>query len=466
MGFLAIYQGSEEGSYTRSDLAFPEDYTPYTGCIATDVGQDGILDLFVGTREGDVVLLRQDGDLNFQVDTASVQLPEDANYMPPNVIVHMDIDQDGRQDLVIGTDAQRAGCPGVLSDPGGGADVQHKAPMLIKAQTHCLLSHPDGTYSSAPEGICPQETKEGAVGPMWSAMAADLNDDTYMDVILGRGSAHNPVLLGSEKDGLRDISTESGMMLYSHTMGFGLADFNGNGRRDLYISDLGPDQLWFSSGCARYEDVSMPSQVALLTDRTVTWAVGAADYDLDGDMDVMVLTTETVPEGGFSIPGYCQYSPDAYETQAHYLLYNDGQGQFELELVDFQEPLEDRTEFPSLGRADLDGDGDVDLVITENGKLRIYWNRLDTDGHWLTVTPVDANNNPVVGARVAIRQDDEYVRWQDIIGTYGLDGHSPLQAHFGLGDDDRPVEIFVAWPDGEVTSHSNEKVNQALILQR
>ncbi len=96
------------------------------------------------------------------------------------------------------------------------------------------------------------------------------------------------MLMSNRGGGLGDRTAESGIVDYNHAMGFAIGDFNADGYRDLYISDVGPDQLWSGRGCGVFEDQSLLSNVAQETDRGYGWGTAAFDLEQDGDLDIFV----------------------------------------------------------------------------------------------------------------------------------------------------------------------------------
>ncbi len=448
----------------QTSVPFPEDYNPTTACTVADVDDDGDLDILVGSDAGDVMVARTTGARTIEPVVDAITLPDDANWLAPITLVPTHLDDDGAIDLVVATRGKRQGCPGADDDPGGGADVRFFNNFLTESDVHCLLGSSDGTFApAAPGAVCP-DLEDTNVGNIWSGSRPDLDHDGAADLILARTYTHNAVLL-TGGGALSDATDASGLTIYNHAMGLGLADFDGDGRRDLYISDTGPDQLWRGTGCGTWETAPGAAQLALDTDRSMGWGTAAVDFDLDGDVDVFVANGEVRPPEGFLVANFCQPAIPAGPELAHYLHINDGAGHFTKTEIPYLEDLKNRQWHPTVARADLDHDGDPDLLVAENGAARVYWNQMG-DGHWLAVRPLDAEGRPVPGARVRVRQGDTHERWVDLQHGAGRDGCSPAAAHFGLGTDGSAATVAVRWPDGAWTVLSDEAVDRELTVTR
>ena len=138
-----------------------------------------------------------------------------------------------------------------------------------------------------------------------------------------------------ESDGTRtlqftDVTEASGIVSRGYGMGVATGDFNNDGCVDLYLTSLGPNQLFRNNCNGTFTDVSKQSR----TDDP-SWTVSAAflDYDRDGWLDLFVgnylswrvesSTPCFTPSGR---PDYC--SPNVYQPQPSRLLHNNRDGTF------------------------------------------------------------------------------------------------------------------------------------------
>ena len=171
-----------------------------------------------------------------------------------------------------------------------------------------------------------------------------------------------------------DVTAESGIASRGYGMGVAAGDFNNDGCVDLYLTHLGPNQLFRNTCNGSFDDVSRTSG----TDDP-SWSVSAAflDYDRDGWLDLFVGNYVSwqiassapcfTPSGR---PDYC--SPNAYQPQPSRLLHNNRDGTF----TDVSTASGIAREFgPALGvsTADFNGDGWIDLYVANDGQPNQLW---------------------------------------------------------------------------------------------
>ena len=119
--------------------------------------------------------------------------------------------------------------------------------------------------------------------------------------------------------------------------------------------------------------------------------------------------------------------------------------------------------------ADLDGDGDLDIVVNNiNEPAGIYRNNSNEQqkNHYIEVhLRGNTANTKGYGAKVLLINKGE-IRLNYITATRGFESASAAVAHFGLGREKTIDTLQVIWPDGKIQTLTNVKADQKLVVQQ
>jgi hypothetical protein len=238
---------------------------------------------------------------------------------------------------------------------------------------------------------------------------------------------------------------------------------NGDGKPDLFTTNFANDTntLRVSSKDGFYfSDRTSQYGVGQVSRPYLGWATAFADFDLDGDEDLVVFD-------GHVYPSATRETMDSTYAQVP-LLFARGGGRFERVMPDtagkwLAEPHVDR----SAAFGDLDLDGDVDIIVGGvNQKLRVLRN--GARGHWLAVELVDerpgVGNRHAIGAKIVLDAGAAtQTRW--IIGGGSYQAASTTVAHFGLATKAKSA-IEVTWPDGVKQRVDVAAADQRIVVRR
>ncbi len=221
------------------------------------------------------------------------------------------------------------------------------------------------------------ESMSGGVGLF------DCDDDGRLDIVIVNGSSVDRYQKGGdpmvtlyhqEPDGtFRDITKEAGLMRLGWGMGVAVADYDNDGKLDLFVTGYGGNLLYRNVGGCKFEDVTEKAGV-----RGGGFSTGAAwgDYDRDGNVDLFVSRYVHVDIAHMPAPGsnkFCQYKglevqcgPWGLVGESDLLYHNRGDGSFEE--VSQKAGVHDDTGYYGLGVmwSDYDNDGWPDLLVAND----------------------------------------------------------------------------------------------------
>jgi hypothetical protein len=447
---LTIYENRGDGTFESIELNL--DLARISSCAAADVTGDGVKDIILGHAfpAGVSVL---EGKEAFEYERQTSALPE-LPVDPETVIAIKSIgifnlDRDGRLDIAVGAmHRDIASCPKECTC--GSSDEDYA----------CWL--PDPSWSgSAPIFFLRNEGKgsfslsefstevDSSTVAVHSLGFHDWDGDGFVDVLASADFGAAGFYRNREGTGaFQNMAATLGVGDYGNTMGTAFGDFDRDGNVDIYVTDAGPDQLYFSSRDGRLIKRGLELGVTEWTRHHWAWSPIAADFNLDGYEDIYVVNTAVV-EQDEDLAAVAKGKPVLTPPrQGDSLLMNDRTGGFDFSLVPRNGGVP--THGPGLAAtADFDADGDLDLLVSSGlGEVRLLRNDMVADGGWLKVLALDGDV-ACLGAEVSISTERDG-SMRRVIGAGGGAGGSQSSGvvHFGLGAATEVNRVTVTWPDG------------------
>jgi hypothetical protein len=190
------------------------------------------------------------------------------------------------------------------------------------------------------------------------------------------------------------------------------------------------------------------------------------DGDNDGNLDLAIVN-------GHVIDNTAVFRPGSSHAQRRLLFQNTnpstslkaGARRF----VEISKQAGPGFATPAVGRTlitgDIDNDGDVDLVVTNNGgALEVLRNTAGHERHALAVRVAGGRSNrDAIGARVTITAQGR-TQMREVKSGSSYLGQNDLRVHFGLGDVTRVEKIDVRWPTGEVETIRDVAADQIVTV--
>ena len=171
-----------------------------------------------------------------------------------------------------------------------------------------------------------------------------------------------------------DVTQQSGIVANGYGMGVATGDVNNDGLPDLYLSNLGSNQMYLNKGDGKFVDVTKESG----TDDP-RWSTSASffDYDRDGWLDLMLVnyadfsvTNSPNCYAATTAPDYC--TPRVFRAPGNRLFHNKGQGVFE-EVTNSAGVDKEFGHGLGVVTADFNGDGWIDIYVANDGDHNQLW---------------------------------------------------------------------------------------------
>jgi hypothetical protein len=483
-----------------------------TGVTMADVNNDGYLDIYVSKyvhgnlQLSENFLYINNGDLTFTESARQFGLADSGFSIQANFI---DVNMDGHLDAF------------VVNQPTSDGKRQGQNTVIPRNERGLYT---DKLYMNNGNNQFVERSDQAGLTSLafgLSATAGDLNNDNYPDLYVSNDYEIPDFLYFNQKDGSFKNKANSNLKhMSSFSMGSDIADFDNDGFLDIVVVDMvaedhvraktnmggmSPKVFWNivnrgyhyqymyntlqrNNGDGSFSEIA---QLAGVSSTDWSWSALFSDFDNDGNKDLFItngvkramrnsdlnntffgmmdsLRYVAAKEGKtldevMDIMDFVNMAP--VEKLQNYVYKNNGDFTFTKKSDDWG--LSEETLSYGAAYADLDLDGDVDLIINNADEFAyIYRNnaREQNIGNYLNVKVLNEHGAPFYGAKVKIYQEDKFWQLVELTNVRGYKSKSEDIVHFGIGGEKSIDKLEVIYPTGKVQEFLNVSANQQITV--
>ena len=301
------------------------------------------------------------------------------------------------------------------------------------------------------------ETLGVPLGKSLGVAVCDLDDDGWPDILVANDTVRNFAFRNRADGTFEDVGSEIGLGYDADgrargAMGISVADYRNDGAMAVAIGNFANEMtaLYVSEGGAApvFYDAATSAGLGAPTRNSLTFGVLFLDYDLDGREDLLAVNGHVEPDINMVQRGqHHAQAPDVFWNAGSARLGRFVQVDAEHVGPDLMRPVVGR----AIAAADVDGDGDLDLAVTENGgPTRLFRNDQQGGRSLRLDLRTSDGRRSALGARARVTTPAGVQRRYLGGGTSYL-AESEQVLTFGLGSDDHATEVVITWPDGSET---------------
>ena len=424
------------------------------GVAVGDYDKDGFADLFV-THYGGAVFYRNNGNGTFLDASKKLGISVDGWATSAGFF---DYDRDGRLDLFVARYVVWDFETGALvcgdQRPGYRAFCH---PDNFKVTT-ALLFHqkPDGTFENVSEKSGITQTKGKSLGVAF----ADFDDDGWTDIFIANDNSEQQLFRNLGNGKFEDVALAAGVAFddkgkYFSGMGVDAADYDGDGRQDVFITALSNETypLYRNTGEMLFDYITQSSGVAQITILGAGWGAKWIDADNDGRRDLFVAQSHVLDtiEKTNSLLKY---------KQPLLLMRNTEKG---FQNISLAAGAAFKTDLAARGMAagDLDNDGDTDVIISQTNGAPVVLRNDGTKNNWLGIDLRGSKSAPNgEGGRVIVTDANGRKQFFDASNSGSYLAANDARIIVGLGAAASVKQIEIRWTSGKVQTIENPAIDR------
>jgi hypothetical protein len=461
-----LYRNNRNGTFTDATAEAGLAIEMYgMGVAAGDYDNDGSLDLYITTLDGDR-LFHNEGNGTFRDVTKQAGI---ANARFGTSVAWLDYDRDGLLDVFVDNYVDWSPEKDLWCSLDG------------ETKSFCTPESYNGVssvlYRNLGNGRFADMTKQaGLFDPTSKALGIavfDYDNDGFPDIFQANDTQPNKLYRNKGDGTFEDIGVSAGVAFAEDgrargAMGVDAADYDGSGRPHLVIGNFSNEMitLYHNEGTGLFVDEAPASAVGRESLLSLTFAMFFFDYDLDSRLDIFAANGHLDEEIN-------NVQPNVQYAQPPLLFRNAGGGKFVRigseddgagapEKPDLFQPLVAR----GAAYGDYDRDGDLDLLVsTNNGPAHLFRNDGGNANSYLRVKFVGKRSNRAGIGAVARVKSASGEQWRAVHSGSSYMSQSDLPLTFGLGKDAIVERLEIVWPSGARQAMQQVEPNKLIVVE-
>ena len=453
---LRLYRNRGDGSFedVTAEAGLASLFAYAFGITAADYDNDGDTDVFVATL-GENLLLRNDGGVFTDVAQEAGLMQES---LWSSATVFFDADRNGWLDLFVGHYVEWSPESDIYCSRVEDRKSYCTPEAYPGVGSRFYRNNGDGTFSDGSDlgdfGTAPGKTL--------AALSLDYNRDGWPDLVVANDTQRDLLFVNQGDGTFEERGVPSGIAFDESGraragMGIDAGVVDQTGETTVFVGHFSAEMVGVYRHAMNgfFVDRAAISRIGRPSLPTLTFGLLLFDADLDQDLDLFTANghiTEDVEEVEEGI---------LYRQQSQ-LYLNSAEGTFHEMTPAPANALSSFLIARGAAWADYDRDGDIDVLVTENGGPAHLWRNEQEAGNYLRIRLEGSRSNrDGIGSRIVVHVGtsrlERYVR----SGSSYL-SQSQLDAHFGLGSATAVDSLAVYWPSGIVTRLGATQGNRTL----